>query len=137
MKKIIAAFLLFGFLLPSCSTDFDLTSDWKDVTIVYGLLDKDVNYNYIRIEKAFLDQTTNALTIAQIPDSIYYKRLNVELQEFNNGNLINTIPLEEINGDTMNISKDTGIFASSPNILFNSSTRISLPILFLIIPSGT
>ncbi len=125
MKKIIAAFLLSGFLLPSCSTDFDLTSNWKDVTIVYGLLDKDVNYNYIRIEKAFLDPTTSALTIAQIPDSIYYNGLAVQLQEFNNGNLTNTIPLEQISGDTLNIAKDTGIFASSPNILFRTDYHLN------------
>lgn len=120
MKKIIVAFLFLGFLLPSCSTDFDLTSDWKDVSIVYGLLDKDANYNYIRVEKAFLDPTTNALTIAQIADSIYYKGLTVQLQEFSNGNLVNTIPLTQVDGDSMNILRDTGIFASSPNILFRT-----------------
>ncbi len=124
MKKIISAFLILSFLLPSCSTDFDLTSDWKDVTIVYGLLDKDANYNYIRIEKAFLDPKTNALSIAQIPDSIYYDSLTVNLLEFNNGNLSNTIPLERINGEVINLNKDSGIFASTPNILYRTDFPI-------------
>ncbi len=123
MKKNIFALLLLAFLVPSCSTDFDLTSDWKDITIVYGLLDKDANYNYIRIEKAFLDPKKNALTIAQIPDSIYYDSLTVNLIEDYNTN--NPIQLERINGDAINFLKDTGIFASTPNVLYRTDYAIN------------
>lgn len=124
MKKIVASLSLLIFLFPSCSTDFDLTSNWKDITIVYGLLDKDANYNYIRIEKAFLDPTTSALTIAQIPDSLYYDSLTVTLLEFNNGNLTNSSTLERINGDAIGLSKDSGIFAATPNILFRTDFNL-------------
>ncbi len=124
MKKIITSFILLVFLFQSCSTDFDLTSDWKDVTIVYGLLDKDANFNYIRIEKAFLDPETSALSIAQIPDSLYYDSLTVTLLEFSNGNITNTIPLDRINGDSFGLMKDSGIFASSPNILYRTDYNI-------------
>ncbi len=124
MKKIIALLFVFGLLINSCSTDFDLTSNWKDITVVYGLLDKDANFNYIRIEKAFLDPTTSALTIARIPDSLYYDSLTVNLLEFNNGNLSNTIPLERINGDAIGLTKDSGLFASTPNILYRTDHPI-------------
>ncbi len=124
MKKNITLLFIVTFLLPSCSTDFDLTSDWKDIAIVYGLLDKDANFNYVRIEKAYLDPKTSALTIAQIPDSLYYDSLTVSLLEFNNGILTNTITLERINGDVIGLTKDSGIFASTPNILYRTNFTI-------------
>ena len=121
---MIAAFAVCVLLLPACSTDFDLTSEWKDITIVYGLLNKDDNYNYIRIEKAYLDPKTSAIVQAQIPDSIYYDSLTVDLLEFDNGNLISTINLERIDGDAIGLTKDSGIFASSPNILYRTDHAI-------------
>lgn len=126
MKKRITFLFAIAFLFHSCSTDFDLTSNWKDITIVYGLLDKNPidNYNYLRIEKAFLDPTTNALSIAKIPDSLYYDSLTVNLQEFKNGVLTNTILLERINGNSIGMTKDTGVFASTPNILYRTNYQI-------------
>jgi len=32
--------LLLLFLATACSNDFELTSDWKDIPVVYGLISK-------------------------------------------------------------------------------------------------
>ena len=65
---IIAAF-------ASCSTDVDLYADYKDVAIIYGLLDYQADTNYIKITRAFCgtnDDPINAHEVALIADSSNY-----------------------------------------------------------------
>ncbi|MCY7408652.1 MAG: hypothetical protein LH473_00120 [Chitinophagales bacterium] len=119
MRKIFVAGIIFLFL-SSCSTDFAVTTDWQDITIVYGLLDKSDTASYIKINKAFLDPTTSAYTIAQIPDSLFYNDLTVELQEYNGTLLVKTIELNKVDGNDEGLVKDTGIFAQSPNYLYKT-----------------
>lgn len=70
MKKLFRLLLLF--IVPvafvSCETDFDVIADYKEVAIVYGLLDQSEPVHYLRINKAFLGKG-NALTYAQVADS--------------------------------------------------------------------
>lgn len=66
-------FLLLG--LASCSTDVDLYADYKDVPVVYGLLESKADTNYIKITRAFCgsnDNPVNANLIAPIADSNNY-----------------------------------------------------------------
>src|SRR5437870_4430063 len=102
MKKFSAVILLLIFI-TSCSTDFSVTTSWKDITIIYGLLDASDTAQYIKVGKAFLDPATNAYTIAQNPDSLYYKDLNVVLQDNVNGT---TIQLEKTDGNLEGLTKD-------------------------------
>src|SRR5437868_9126208 len=126
MKRVWLAAGILSLIFFSCSTDFEVTTAWKDETIVYGLLDKSDTAQYIKIEKAFLDPNTNALTIAQIPDSLYYNELNVELQQYTNHQLVNSFPLVKVDGNSEGLVKDTGIFAQSPNILYKLGPAFSL-----------
>ncbi len=74
MKNRYFYLLVFGFtlfLLPACETDFDVNASYKDITIVYGILDPAQQNQYIRINKAYLGQG-DALQYAQIADSITY-----------------------------------------------------------------
>lgn len=65
--------------LVSCSTDVDNYADYKDVTVVYGLLEAGKDTTFIKINKAFLGPG-NALLFAQIPDSNNYPgKLNARL----------------------------------------------------------
>jgi hypothetical protein len=88
-------------------------------------LDKSDTAAYIKINKAFLDPTTSALTIAQIPDSLYYDELSVELQEYNGSSLIKTIQLTKVDGNEEGFIKDTGIFAQSPNFLYKTKEKLN------------
>lgn len=122
MKKITfgAALLLTGLLFTTCSTDIDLLDDYKETTVVFGLLDQSQPKQYIRIQKAYLGEG-NALTMAQISDSInYVNSLNVRIEEWNNGNLVHSYPLQP---DTIT-NKDPGIFAY-PNMVLYSTTGIN------------
>jgi len=81
MKKILFGLLLITGLtfVNSCTTDFDLYADYKDISVVYGLLDISDDTSWIKITKAFTGPG-NALLIAQNPDSSNYSyKLNVQL----------------------------------------------------------
>ncbi len=51
-----------------CSTDLDINAPYKDITVIYGLLNMRDSVHYIKINKAFLGEG-DALTFAQIADS--------------------------------------------------------------------
>ncbi len=94
LSFIVLASLLAG--ISSCSTDVDLYADYKDITIVYGLLDAGQDTNFVKITKAFLGPG-NALEIAKDPDSSNYaEKLNVVLQGRKNSVDLNPIILDTI-----------------------------------------
>ena len=121
MKRFVLIATLLSTFLYSCETDFDVTSDWEDIAIVYGLLDPTDTAQYIKINKAFLDKSVSALVIAQNPDSLYYKNIVVQLQQFQNSVLKKTIDLVKVDGNLEGYVKDTGIFAASPNFLYKTT----------------
>ncbi len=53
-------------LISACSTDVDNFADYKDITIVYGMLEAGADTTFIKITKAFLGPG-NALLIARHP----------------------------------------------------------------------
>ena len=67
----------------SCTTDFDTTAHYQDITVVYGLLDQTQPNQYIKINKAFLSET-DVLTYANDADSSNYPFiLDIKLEEWN------------------------------------------------------
>jgi hypothetical protein len=112
MKKcFLLPVLIFSLVvLNRCSTEFDINADWKDITVVYGLLDQTEAMHYIRVNKAFLGKG-NALQMAQEFDSTNYKKdeLEVKLEEYqSNPNLGEPKNSFKLTWDTT--SKDLGIF---------------------------
>ena len=59
MKKSLSFGLLFLTFLVSCSTDLDLFNDYKDIPVVYGLLDARADTNFIRITKVYQGEDYN------------------------------------------------------------------------------
>lgn len=120
MKYTIAiiAFLLSMLMFNSCSNELDLTADYEEITVVYGILDSANSKQYIRVMRGYLDPETSAVEQAQIQDSIYYPaNLIVKLTERETNT---TYELERVNGDTLNppVEKEEGIFSNTPNILY-------------------
>lgn len=62
----------------SCEVDFNPNGDWKETTIVYGVLDQDADTNFIRVQKCFLGEG-NYIEFAKEKDSIYYKQDELEV----------------------------------------------------------
>lgn len=99
-------------LTNSCNTDFNVTADYKEVMVIYALLDAKEPVQYIRIQKGFLNESGSALDFAKDPDSLYYpvEQLKVELIAQNSGSTF------LLAADTL--PKDTGDFASTPNYIY-------------------
>ena len=77
MKKIqiFLSILMAAGILASCSTKVDLYADYKDIPVIYGLLDSNADTNYVKIIRAFSgsdDETVDATQVALIPDSNNY-----------------------------------------------------------------
>lgn len=82
---IISMLLAFASVLSSCSTKVDLYADYKEIPVVYGLLDKTKDTNYVKIIRAFSgsdESSVNANEVALIPDSNNYPgKLTVRIVE--------------------------------------------------------
>jgi hypothetical protein len=95
-KKPILIITLVVALFSSCSTDVDIYADYKDITIVYGLLDQADDTSWIKVTKAF-SGPGNAILYAQNPDSSNYNyKLDVKLTGVKNG-----IEMQNITFDTI------------------------------------
>lgn len=118
MNRIVLAFTIFTCLLVgSCSNDFDLVSEWKDIPVVYGLISPSDSVHYIRVEKAFLDEATSALEIAKNTDSLFYPpNVTVRLEEVGG---TQSFVLDRIDASTLGINREDGVFATNPNILYS------------------
>lgn len=98
----------------ACSKDFESNAPYKDVTIVYGILNSDDDTHYIKIYKGFLT-TGDAYNVAQEYDSLYYfDKIKVEVEEYVNNRKMNTYTLDT----TTSISREAGDFASPKQLLY-------------------
>ncbi len=117
MNKLLISLCLLSVSLSSCKTDVDLLAPYKEVMVIYGVLDPTDSVQYIRINKAFLGEG-NAYTFAQVADSFQYADvLDVKLERYKNNNFAGAINLERFEGPPL---KD-GIFASAPNYLYRTT----------------
>ena len=130
MKKTCLSFLSllsFVLLFNACSTDVDLYADYKDITIVYGLLDSDKDTNYVKINRAFLGPG-NALEIALIEDSCNYPyKLDAKIIEYKAsiGNT-NYQKTREIQLDTITIhnKNQEGFFYAPDQVVYYTTEKI-------------
>jgi len=102
-----------GIGITSCSNDFEITEGVADIPVVYGLLSSSDTALYIRVEKAFVDENTSAITLAKDPENLYYKDIQVEIS---NGQ--KTFTLQRVDGNLEGYPRKAGAFASSPNYLY-------------------
>ena len=86
MKKTVVILLAFFMGMESCETDFEVNAPWRDITIVYGLLNQNENPHVIKINKAFLGEA-DVNDMAQIRDSSEYgaDEITVKIQRSLNG----------------------------------------------------
>ena len=117
--KFYYLFFLFIILFSSCETDFDVNAQWEEVTIVYGLIDPNIEDQLIKINKAFLGKG-DALQMASIADSSNYnpsdlhaKIHRIRQQAFNQYDTLSSVTLN----DTI-LDKDDGLFSTDNNIIY-------------------
>ncbi|MBO6515672.1 MAG: hypothetical protein JJ975_03885 [Bacteroidia bacterium] len=127
IKKRIQQLLsiaLLTVLIGGCDNSLDVTTDWKEIPVVYGLLNPSATYNYIRVNRAYLNQEGDAISFAATADSIQFSDLTVTLVEYRDGIELNSVVLNRVDGDTIGLPKEEGVFAQSPNILYRTAYDI-------------
>lgn len=125
---------IFGFWLgcaalsfSACNNEIDVAGDYKDMPVVYCLLNKNDAAHYIRVQKAFL-VNGNVLHTAQIPDSLKYDPADLEVK---------IIALDAASGNPIpNVSpilfqyqpgmvQDTGAFAKEGVMIYKSTANLN------------
>ncbi|PCH93521.1 MAG: hypothetical protein COB85_06865 [Bacteroidetes bacterium] len=96
MKKLLLLTAVVAMVFQGCETDFDVNAPWKDVAVVYGVLDQSDSTHFIKINKAFLGEV-DVYTLAQIRDSSEYDPadIDVTIEERDEiGTVINVWPVK-------------------------------------------
>ena len=117
MKKLFLSLSLLACMamFNACSTDVELYADYKDIPVIYGLLDAKADTNFVRINRAFSssnDHPINAYEVALIADSCNYPgKLDARIIGYKIGFGNQYMPFDTIYLDTITIhDKDMGIF---------------------------
>jgi hypothetical protein len=121
-RRPLSILMALGILVSvaSCDNELDVTAEYKEIGIIYSLINPAETDHVVRIQKAFLGDG-NALVMAENPDSTYYGDiLDVKLIQIKNGAEITTIPLTRFTGQ----DKEEGDFPVGPNILYKTNGEV-------------
>lgn len=121
--KLLLPLTLLLLIFQSCNKDLIVNADWKDVTVVYGLLDQTSDTTYIKVTKAFLGPG-DAMQFAKIPDSSNYPdKLEVRLDEYNGTVLVQSYPCDTVT--IHNKEKGDSIFYYPDQLMYYSLARLN------------
>ncbi len=117
MIKNLKLLFIASLALTSCKTDIDINAPYKDVCIVYGILNQNDTVHFIKINKSFAGQA-DVQEMAKVRDSSEYnpKDLLVEITE--TGGLNRKFTLK----DTILLNKDLGYFYAPEETIFYFKT---------------
>lgn len=123
-KKHTCWFFIISLVITiySCDTKINLTTEWKETSVIYGILNPVDSANYIKVYKAFLGEG-DAYEMALVYDSLYHKdSLQVKLSEMDNSNLIREIILTV----DYSVPKNPGTFSNPNQILYKIPQNIAI-----------
>ncbi len=118
MKRFFLVAFSLMFLFSSCKNDLDVNGPWKETMIIYGLLNPADSIQYVKINKAFLNEGADVKTVAKIADSIFYDTLSVKLIREQDGKVF------ELKRDDK-LAKQPGYFADDRNTLYFTKTPMN------------
>ncbi|MDD3685569.1 MAG: hypothetical protein PHE56_02260 [Bacteroidales bacterium] len=119
ISLIIIAFI--SLIVVSCSTDFDVNGEWKDIPVVYCVLDQSSEYQYVKVNKSFLGPVP-ASQMAQVSDSLFYENVIVVVHEYVNSYKTNTWTFEAVDS----IPKEDGYFATDKNTIWVKKMNLNV-----------
>jgi hypothetical protein len=109
-------------VFSACSTDIDLYADYKELPVIYGLLDANADTNYVKITR-IMSVEGDAYLVASNPDSSDYPgKLDVRIIEYRNGDSLREIVL-----DTITIhNKEQGVFYAPEQKLYYTTEKLKI-----------
>lgn len=132
MQKNVFVLVFALACLGSCSTKVDLYADFKDTTIVYGVLNNVQDTNFVKITRAFSgsdNASFDVFQITQIADSLNYPgKLNARFIELKNGQDNSFVPTgREIVLDTITLhNKQEGLFYAPYQKMYYTTERFKV-----------
>ena len=123
MKKLFFPIVALALsALVGCSEKIKVAAPYKNITIIYGLLDQQDTAHYVRIQKAFLDNNKSALDMAKAADSNFFRSMNVVVKRYKafgaTNTLRDTIHLDKVDLNLEGYPKQPGVFFQSPNYAY-------------------
>ena len=110
MKNYILAIIVSVVGFTACETKIDLNAEYKQIPVIYGLLEANKDIQFIKINRSFLGET-NALVAAQVPDSTFFTNINPIIEKIDGKVVVETRALR----DTILPDREPGDFYISPN----------------------
>ena len=129
--RFILIFIIFISVLASCSTDVNMYAEYKDVPIIYAMLNPRTDTNYVKITRAFCgtnEELINANEVALIYDSSNYPgKLDVRILELKNTHGGPYEPTDRVFVlDTMTIhNKHEGTFYAPHQMVYYTTERFN------------
>lgn len=118
-RQLLAGIAASICLLYSCSTKIQISAPYKNILVIYGLLDQGDTAHYIRIQKAFLDNSKTTLDMAKVSDSSYAPNLVVKMEKVTaTGHIDSTFLLYPVDLNKEGYPKDSGTFFSNVNFAY-------------------
>ena len=128
--KCYSYILLFAMMfINGCSNDIDISAEWREIPIVYGLLDPSDSKHYVVIYKGFIDDELDNTILASNPDSIYFPDvLDVTI---NDGQNEFTLQREDASlfgmpKDTTRVNDSLPLYPASPNYVYTFSKQLNV-----------
>ena len=108
----------------SCDNDVDINDDYKEIPVVYGLLDLSETQHFVKITKAFQTEGNVYVAATDISKSQYNpKDLKMYFEVYNSSNTW----IKDISLDTVLITnKDSGAFYYPKQILYATEKNVTL-----------
>ncbi len=118
-KLVIYSFYLL--ILFSCNKQIDINAPYKDITVIYGLLDANEDTNWVRVQRGYLGKESASASFNE-PDSLYYRNAKVILRSYdvNSRSLMDTTILIEDNSIMLN----PGIFTTESHRVYHTTDSI-------------
>lgn len=119
MKKLLLFILSFTALI-GCKPDFDPSDDFKEVDVVYGVINPDAVKNYFSVGRGFQTDGESALDLAKLADSIYHQdSLVIELIELDGSKEVLSTTLRK---ETF-YNRDEGIFINPEHHVYATDSN--------------
>ena len=114
IKKLLVILTILN--LVACDNKLDINAPYKQIPVIYGFVNKNEAFQFIRVQKVFQNSVDiNAKDAAKISDSLYLPNLSVQI-----------IYIKSNGRDTVNctridsIDKNAGFFANDKNFIYRS-----------------
>jgi hypothetical protein len=121
IKKLLVILTILN--LVACDNKLDINAPYKQIPVIYGFVNKNEAFQFIRVQKVFQNSVDiNAKDAAKISDSLYLPNLSVQIIYIkNNGR--DTVNCTRIDS----IDKNPGFFANDKNFIYRSNYYVIQP----------